>query len=824
MEQEYKSAFFLHPAHEEIAKARYYLKDGKGELVEKEIEDVFKRVAMYLYGGIESSAIAQVTVLAMLNKQLLPGGRILAQAGTRVKNLLNCFVIGADDNRETIMELNRKHFVIQTDGGGVGLNASVWRPRGSWVAGNQSRSCGAIGFISLLSTQASIISQGGNRSGANLAILEDWHPDLLDFIEWKSKHNWFLAISEFANIHDADGFKNFEWNNPYQWQHFNVSVGLSDKFMNLLKTAPDTEWQLQWKDTPWTVWKYHAGGKEYEITAPDENLAEIKVVSQLPFFNKPQDFKLVKGGYNLTVAQIWHRIAKNAHDDGCPGVFFIDRARAFHNGEYVHPIEACNPCAEEILPRNSVCCLGAVNIYYCMNADGTINEEQFRNATRLGIVMLNKVIDCTRTGIDVIDGQMLNERRIGLGITGMADALIKAKLKYSSEAGREFVRKWLRFFRDESYRMSVELAERDGPFVEFNFEGYSKSLFFKSLPGDIREAISRHGIRNITCNTIAPYGTTGTMMGTSTGCEPHFAMQYKRNSRVGSFDDGCFEYIQYVKEHGTAKIPGYFESSYDVSWEDHLKMQAVFAEFIDASVSKTINLPKTATISDVKKAYEFAFDSKYIKSTTVYVDGSKQQILETKDGSIKQQSRPKKIIRHDAPKRPDTLPCEIHRTTVKGTPWVVMVGMFNGEPYEVFAGKQKLVEIDDGTITGEIIKTGTQGGGTKYVLKANGTKMNIKEVFENDEQAALTRQISMNLRHGTNLSYIVAQLDKSGDSIVEFSKAIGRVLNKYIKDSSKVNVTKKCPVCKSVDTRIVTEGGCEILICNSCGQSHSKCD
>ena len=851
----YDHWLFKHPVHQEIAQDRYYLKDERGELVEHDISTVFARVVRHLTGfefslqlqadtrewtvcpipgqgwrslqasdtvGISAEERAQRLLEVMLKRRLMGGGRILAQAGTRVTNLNNCFVLGSGDSREEISALMHEHLMIQSGGGGTGIDASVWRPRWSWVKGNQSRSCGAIGWISLISRQAAVVQQGGNRSGANLAKLDDWHPDLLDFINWKTEHNWMQQFREFANVFDQEACKLFEWNNVYEWQYFNVSVGLSDKFMKLLKDAPDTEWEFSWEGTPWKVWRYRAYGHDFEVTAVDEEMAEGKVRSQLPFGNKPPDFKLMRGDYRLTVSQIWHRIAKNAHDDGCPGIIFIDRARAYHNGEYTSPIVSCNPCAEQVLPRNGVCCLGGINIYYCLNADGTVDEAAFREAIQCGVYMLNKVTDVTKTGIAEIDANVLRERRIGLGVTGWHDALIANKLKYSSEEGRAWVERWMRFLRDESYMASIELAKIDGAFPAFKYDGYSKSLFFQSLPPNIQQEIKKHGIRNVTVNTIPPFGTTGTIWGTSSGCEPHFSGMFIRNSRLGSYKDGCFEYIKYVEANGEKNVPEYFEWSHDISWKDHLLMQNVFAKYTDSSVSKTINLSRSATVADVKRAYEYAYELGYIKSTTVYVDGSKQQILETLDGMSDpgKSIRPDRIIRHDAPKRPAVLPCDIHHTTVKGVGWVVMVGMLDDQPYEIFAGKQTKVEISEEYTSGSITKVASN----KYILQANGTRMNIREVFENDEQAALTRLISANLRHGTDIGFIVDQLQKSGDTIVDFSKAVARVLKRYVKPAVKLKLSRKCPNCGSDRVNVIARAGCDVFLCETCGQESTKCD
>ena len=295
-QEKFSHWYFNHPKHKEIAEDRYFLKDGKGNLLETDIDQVFARVVKYIISQSENVACAttdeKFIFEALKSKCLMPGGRILAQADTSTKNLYNCFVLGLEDTKESIAKAMQQHFMIQAQGGGTGFNFSKLRPRWSWVKGNQSRSCGSIGYITGFSYWSSLIAQGGNRSGANITICEDWHPDLLDFIDWKSTHAWLNQISEFANIHDQNKFSLFEWNNPYQWQQFNVSVALSDIFMNLLKGDPDFEWQLYWEDTNWMVWKFFVNGQEYEVTAPDQETAESKMLSQLPFFNKPNDFNM----------------------------------------------------------------------------------------------------------------------------------------------------------------------------------------------------------------------------------------------------------------------------------------------------------------------------------------------------------------------------------------------------------------------------------------------------------------------------------------------------------------------------------------------------
>lgn len=804
--------YFYTPAHLEIAKARYFLKDSSGNLLETDIAESFKRETDFIYQN-DSEDHKLNAFKNRCEKKALPAGRPLAQAGTSVKNMYNCFVLGfKDDTREAISELKRQHFHIQSQGGGTGFDFSVLRPEGSYLKTTQGHSSGAVGFITDISYQASNTQQSGNRSGANLALLHDWHPDLYDFIFHKSQHNW-ENLRHFALIQDEGAFSRFQWNNHSEWQMFNVSVALSDAFMQQVLSDSKEAWHQTWNKTEWFLWDFEKDGYIFTISAPTLELAKHKALSKIPFYNS-KNFNLNKGPYCLTAVEWFNLIAKNAHEDGCPGVIFIDVARKFHNGEYFAPISAANPCGEQVMPANSACNLTSL-VLPSFWKNGQFDYEDFEKVIHETVRGLDNLIDLNHTGEKEIDSSTRLERRIGIGTTGVAELLLLAKLKYSSEEGRQFVASIMELLRNEAYTASINLAKERGAFAKFSYDEYSKSEFFKTLPLYLQNDIKEYGIRNVTILTQAPVGSTGTMIGISQGCEPYYAMMYSRNSKVGSFYDGSpafkewllsnnINYAEYDYNLNNLKtkidVPSYFEEAHTISWLDHLKMQAIFSHYVDSSVSKTVNLPNEATIEDVKECFLTAYKLG-IKSTTIYRDGSKQQILE----HIKSPKLSKA-------KRPTEVSCDIHHITIKGEKWIVLVGLKDSKPYEVFASQQDNFELSKDCKTGKIIK---EGKGKFHLQTRDLLLKDISARLISDEHRSLTRLLSLSMRHGVPLTDVIDQLDKANGTVVDFSKAILRVLKKY---STEENI-KGIPCFKCGSHNIIINSGCPQ--CLDCG--YSKC-
>lgn len=844
--------YFLNPAHEEIVRSRYFLKNDKGECVEKNVFEVFERVNDYIYQhDPDHKDIAQ---RLCEEKKIMYAGRPLAQAGTGIKNMFNCFVLGIEDSREAISECQRIHFHIQAHGGGTGINFSKLRPSGSWCKGANARSSGPEGFITAMGYLSSNIQQGGNRSGANMGILEDWHPGLLKFITKKSRANW-ENVRKFSVVTDENKFKQWQWMNPYPWQTFNVSVALSDDFMRQVKRQAKKPWVLQWQGEEWHLWDFQATITDYTpngdaidttvnitVTAPDEEVARHEALNEVPFRNI-DTLKLVEGPYDISAYDWFRKICTNAWEDGCPGIFFIDRARNYHNGEYFNPLDATNPCAEQILPQWSVCCLSSIVLPEFVDENGEIDWDGLQEAVAVLVRSLNHITLLNETNVKQIDANALRERRIGLGTIGMHELLIRISARkeedyrYSSEEGRALAKKVLKFIKHAAYEASIELAKEIGPFPEFDYEGFTQSKFIQQLikeRPDLGEAMKEHGIANVTILTQAPTGTTGTATGYSSGCEPYFSMAYIRHSNVGSYMDGCPSFREWLEAKGIdfadydyslrelrrrfKRVPKYFEEAQDISWEDHLAMQAVFAEQVDSSVSKTINLPSDATVEDIMDAYVEAYDMN-IKSTAVYRDGSKTQILETlKNYAKNSEARPQTIVTMQAPQRPDDLECNIHAVSVKGDKWKLLVGLYHGKPYEIFCFPEEQISIPASRTTGTLQRN---GHGRYNLIIGEGedawTIKNVAQLLLSDEHRMITRLLSTSLRHGAPLSAIVSQLSKCEGDVTTFSKALLRVLKKYISDEEYLEVSR-CRSCGS--KKLVLEQGC--LQCADCG--YSGCD
>jgi ribonucleoside-diphosphate reductase alpha chain len=845
------ATYFLNPAHESIARSRYYLKDARGIAEENNIFDAFKRVNDYIFeDDEENKALAQ---RLCEDKKIMYAGRPLAQAGTGIKNMFNCFVLGIGDSREEISECQRVHFHLQAHGGGTGINFSKLRPSGSWCKGANARSSGPEGFITAMGYLSSNIQQGGNRSGANMGILEDWHPGLLRFITKKSRGNW-ENIRRFSTITNENLFRQWQWMNPHDWQTFNVSVALSDDFMRQVKRKSKKPWRLHWKDEPWHLWDYKAILKDrlpngndvreevyISVCAPDEDIARHEALNELPFRNE-ESLELIKGPYDLSAYDWFRKICTNAWEDGCPGIFFIDKARVYHNGEYFNPLDATNPCAEQVLPCWSVCCLSSVVLPEFVDAEGEIGWEDLKESVYLLVRALNNVCLKNETGIEQVDHNARQERRIGLGTIGVHEMLIQVSARsgkahpYSSDEGRALVKKVLKFVKHSAYEASIELAKEIGAFPAYKYEEFTQSKFMQQLlkeRPDLEAGLKEQGIANVTILTQAPTGTTGTITGYSSGCEPYFSMAYIRHSNIGSYMDGCPSFREWLEERGIdyseynynlkelrrhKRVPKYFEEAQDISWEDHLKMQAVFAEQVDSSVSKTINLPHGSTVEDVMNAYIAAYDMN-VKSTAIYRDGAKTQVLETLKYSTKaSKNKPPTIVTMNAPKRPAQLKCDIHTVSVKGERWKVLVGIFCGRPYETFCFPEEQIEIPASRTEG-ILERDDKGryqlilgeGDNRFVYK------NVASLLLSDEHRMVTRLLSANLRHGSPLNVLVSQLSKCEGDVTEFSKAMLRVLRKYISDEEYLEAST-CRSCRSKNLEM--EGSC--LQCKDCG--FSGCD
>jgi len=625
--------FFTTPISRAIWEDRYALKDKDGNKIEKDIYETFKRVSNAV-ASKESvpSKYAEDFYEIMADRLFCPAGRILAQAGTHYSQLLNCFVLSfRNDSLEEIMQTASDTAVVQKFGGGVGLNYSVLRPEGSHIKGVNGRSCGVIGFLNMMSTVSEVIEQGGSRRGANLGLLHVDHPDVWDFISYKTDHNWD-AMLEYMEVKDQQKWTQFKYENLYKWQMYNVSVGVTDDFFVALQNNAD--WKFMWRGTEWLLHTVEFSRLNFDgtttkstfnVVADTDATAIWKVRRKVPYPTVNDKFSVLSKR-SVKASEVWDRLCYNAWADGCPGLLNLSTLRKMHNLEYARPISATNPCGEQPLPDFGSCLLGSL-VLPSFVKDKRIDWEKLKFATETAVRFMDNVIDNCDFPLEEIKKAELSERRIGLGTMGIHDMLIELGLSYASSEGRDVAETVLRTIRNTAYNASIGLAVEKGAFPLFDKDKFSQSGFIKTLPNELQDRIISFGIRNCTVLSQAPTGTIGTMYGVSTGCEPWFALAFQRNSRLGSYEDGCQAFLRWRKENPNKEtVPPYFITAQEISPEDHIKMMILFSKYMDSAVSKTVNLPNEATVDDVKKAFWYAMKNG-VKGITVFRDGCKDGVL-----------------------------------------------------------------------------------------------------------------------------------------------------------------------------------------------------
>ena len=582
----------------------------------------------------------------MKDFKFIPGGRILSAAGNLNLSFYNCFVLPSpSDSREGIIETLRQMVEIMSRGGGVGINISSLRPKDSPVYGVSGRSSGAVSWGALYSFATGLICQGGSRRGALGLVLNDWHPDILEFI--KSKRT------------EGGAFSNA-----------NISVAISDAFMTAVEE--DSDWQLVFPNTQHPEYDDKWNG---DLQAWRE--ASYPVVTH----------KTIKA------KELWNTIVESAWANGEPGVWFIDSANNMSNSHYLGRLKCTNPCFEEPLPDFGVCCLGSLNLPAFIKEDliasvRCVNDaflwEELENAIKTAVRFLDNVIDITPYFHDDIEQRQKNERRIGLGTMGLAEALIRLGLRYGSDDSLEFILKLYGFIAKTAYLASVELAKEKGRFPAYTDE-FLKSGFMMTMPKEVRDEVAKHGIRNMTILTQAPTGSIATMVGTSTGIEPFFDFRYTRKSQLGVDYEYVKIYAEWKEAHPTgvsknaddndSPLPDYFVTAKDITTDEHVAVQAAVQRWVDASISKTVNLKKEATRDDVSNVFKKLYESG-CKGGTVYRDGSRKEQVLNREESVEQQS-----IKELPYKR---LGATVSMKTPSGTMHLTMNHDDSGQPFEVF--------------------------------------------------------------------------------------------------------------------------------------------
>ncbi len=567
---------FTAPISRHIWDTKYRLRDAGGPL-ERTVEDTWRRIARALAAVERDPRWEERFRAALAGFRFLPGGRIQAGAGIdRRVTLFNCFVMGTvEDSLDRIFDALKEGALTMQQGGGVGYDFSTLRPRGTPARAVGGVASGPVSFMRIWDAMCATLLSTGARRGAMMATLRDDHPDVQDFIRAKRT--------------------------PGALRNFNLSVLVSDALMQAVED--DAEWRL--------VFPGEAEGGEAVVRRWSGSLEPVPC----------------RVHRRLAARALWDELMRATYDCAEPGVLFVDRINRGNNLWYREHISATNPCGEIPLPPYGACDLGSINLVPFVREPFTerasLDLDGIAETARVAVRMMDNVIDVSRFPLPQQAEMARGTRRIGLGLTGLADALIMLGLRYDEPRARELAGRVMRTICHAAYRCSIELAREKGPFPFFEREPYLAGEFIRALPADIGDGIAQHGIRNSHLTAIAPTGTISLLANNvSSGIEPVYAFHYRR--RVLELDGRPREYelTDYALERwralrGAAPRPPTFVSAQELTPAAHLEMQAALQPYVDNAISKTINVPADFPFERFKDIYRDAF-ARGLKGCTTY--------------------------------------------------------------------------------------------------------------------------------------------------------------------------------------------------------------
>jgi ribonucleoside-diphosphate reductase alpha chain len=566
------------------------------------------------------------------NQYLVPGGRILYGAGNGADvTLFNCYVLPSPrDSRSGITEHAGKITEVMARGGGVGTNISSLRPANAVVEGINGFSSGSISWANWFSQLTHMIKQGGTRNGAQMIALADWHPDSIEFALCKIQNPAVLdkiskevndpyirSVAEGYLVRDADG-KPVSVRDKNFMTGANISVLVSKDFMQAVKN--NAKWELRYPDLGNMTPEQKATYNEKWHDDPD-----VRKWEKMGF--------PIKTHRSVNAKDLYHLLMVCARHSAEPGMIFIDEYNEEANSWYYNPIICTNPCGEQGLPAWGVCNLSAVNMDAMFDPiTKDVNYELFEKVSNYSQRFCDNITDANSYFFEENKIQAQKERRNGKGWFALADLMVRLELPYGSPEMIKKTDELMRFFTKHSYLASADIAEEKGSFEMFEVEQFLQSGFMKRLTAEypeVEQAIRTKGCRNVTSITMAPVGSTGTMMGKATGIEPFFAFEYYRTSRFGEFTKVNTSIAQeyYDANPEATELPSYFVSAMELTAEEHVLVQAAIQKWTDSSLSKTANAPKHFTVEDTEKLYMLAYETG-CKGVTIYVDGSRnEQVL-----------------------------------------------------------------------------------------------------------------------------------------------------------------------------------------------------
>lgn len=827
---------FTNKFSEDIAKQKYYFGD------ENDMRQVWRRVAKEVASVEKDASHWEDKFYNILEDfAFVPGGRILSNAGLKLKGatLCNCIIDGfvgkdKDSIKGIYNALYRQAMVLKSEAG-YGFCCDVMRPRGAHIAGIANQTPGPIKFAELWDKSSEVLTAGSGkqktkkdkglpRKGAMMITMSCWHPDIEEFITAKNK--------------------------PHTLTKFNMSVLAYDNFMRAVEE--DANWVLMFPD--------HENYKELYEEHWDGNLQ-----AWMDLFRQEDeviDFGGVKVGdvkygvkiYKIIKArELWELIMNNAWSRNEPGIMFIDTINRMNNLWYCEFCNASNPCSEQCGAIHLICLLGSLNLTQFVDLEKKDwLWDKLAQYIAVAMRFMDNINDIINAPLPEEQQDCVNKRRIGMGVMGYASALYMLGWKYGDAEVLRKTDELMSFIANEQYKNNALLAKEKGSFLLYDQEKYLQSKFIQSvIKPEVQELIKKYGARCSHVSSCQPTGNTQCLANIiSGGIEPIFAPIYTRtyiiseaelphnvqpplnpdfhnkrceklngwkwikegdtnllriehNGEVYKADlDRGFLKEEVVKDYAVQILgeecvhEDWAVTAQNLTVDEHIDTLAVFAKYIDAAISKTNNIPHDYPYEDFKECYFKAW-RKGIKGYTGYREGTMASVLK----------KPDEVETHDAPDRPKEMPCDVHFAKKGQEEFFILVGLLEGKPYEVFAGKAN-----------EALKTKAKHG--KIVKKKKGIYNFVADELEvedlcqylSDNEEAVTRLLSTILRYGGKLEFVLDQLGKVKGELHSFSKIVARTLSKYLE--GKVKTGEKCPNCGS---ELVRESGCKR--CMNCAYS-----
>jgi ribonucleoside-diphosphate reductase alpha chain len=806
---------------------KYALTSKTGEILESTPDDMHKRLAKE-FARVERSYPNPMSEDEIYNlfknfEYVVPQGSPMSGIGNpfQIQSISNCFVIEAPhDSYGGICKTDQELVQIAKRRGGVGFDMSTIRPKGL-STGNCARTTDGIEvFMDRFSNSCREVAQGGRR-GALMLTISVHHPQIRDFVKIKRS---------LTRVTGA-----------------NISIRLTDEFLTAVKKDED-----------------------FELRFPVD--ADEPIVSEMISSTDLWD-EIIQSAHACAEPGLlfWDTAKRLTPSDIYEDEGFGSMSTNPCGEIILSPYDSCR-----LMLVNLTSCVKSPyteNASFDFKKMSKVTQQSQRlmdDMIDLEIEQIQKILDkidqdpepdavkaIERDMWHNIEAMAVLGRRTGLGVTGVGDAVAAMGYRYGSQGAIDFIESLYKTLTVNAYRSSCNLAKERGSFPAYSFDKEAGHEYIERIldaDPDLRTAMKKYGRRNIAITTTAPAGSVSVLTQTSSGIEPAYMLSYTRrkkltendvDGRVDFVDDSGDRWQEYpVYHHGFQKWmdanPDYLEeasktgaqltmenlvemspywksTANEIDWVSKVKMQAAAQKWVCHAISNTTNLPSDVDVETVKNVYMTGWELG-CKGVTVYRDGSRAGVLVSATDNISSEFK-----MHLAPHRPDELECSIHHATIKGEAWTILVGLLDGRPYEVMGGLQKYIETPKKFRQGTIIKHPYKTKNSRYDLRIgkNGDEILIKDivsVFDNPNHAGFTRTISLALRHGAPINYVVEQLQKDTEmDMFSFSKVIARVLKSYIKDGT-VPGKSVCENCGAEDTLKYQEG---CVACTACG--HSKC-